>query len=142
MTTPKFIKVSDAGLLLPADAKDWVAVYQPALQLTWSRAALPCGEVDWKRAGEEAAALTLCGWSDWRLGTRLEYAHLIDDDLYDPVIPRAFFDKPFGWHWTGTECAPAGYAWCVYLGGGITYRLHQVNELFVRAVRAGQLLAI
>jgi hypothetical protein len=137
-------KVSDAGLLLPPDATEWVAVYDSDAQLTWTRDALPCGAVTWKKAKPAAEKLALCGFSDWRLASRFEWAHLIDDQRCAPAIDTDFFtiDDPYQWCWTGTECAPAGYAWIVNLGYGYSNRYGQTYHSHVRAVRAGQLLAI
>ena len=139
----RLIKVSADGLLLPADATDWVAVYQPDRQLTWTRDVLPCGAVPWARAVKEAAAVTLCGWTDWRAPSRLDYAHLIDDDMYGPAIDTAFFTVAdrYQWEWTGTKCTPSGVAWLVFLSRGYSGRYGQSVRTHVRAVRAGQISA-
>lgn len=140
----RLVKVSADGLLLPADATDWVAVYQPERQLTWTRDVLPCGAVPWARAVKEASAVTLCGWSDWRAPSRLDYAHLIDDNLYGPAIDTGFFTVAdrYQWEWTGTKCAPSGFAWGVYLFNGYSLRSSLSLHLHVRAVRAGQISAL
>lgn len=138
---PRFTKVSSEGLLLPSDATDWVAVYDAAQALTWTRRSLPGGVRTWKKAKAASEALTLCGWhGQWRLATRLEWAHLIDDSRVGPAIDPDFFtvEKNEYWCWTGTECAPSGCAWVVYLNGGNSGRYDVGDRLRVRAVRAGQ----
>jgi hypothetical protein len=138
---PRLIKVSAEGLLLPADAADWVAVYQPERQLTWTRDVVGSKRT-WSKAVKAAGEVGLCGWQGgWRAPSRLDYAHLIDDALYGPTIDTAFFTVAdrYQWEWTGTECAPSGYAWFVNLAGGGSYRDYVVLRGHVRAVRAGQL---
>ena len=73
--TPKFIKVSYTGILLPADATDWVAVYQPELHLTWMRHGVPGGSRTWSKAKAAAEALDLCGWAgQWLAASILSHA--------------------------------------------------------------------
>lgn len=138
---PRLIKVSAAGILLPADATEWVAVYQPELQLTWTRDVLPCGAVPWKKAVAAASKVEMCGWSDWRAPTRLEYAHLIDEPRYAPAIDPAFFTvaNSYQWEWTGTPHARSGAAWLVGLGYGYSNWDFHDDHGHVRAVRASQL---
>lgn len=137
----RLIKVSSAGELLPADAADWVAVYHPERELTWTRDVLDCGAVPWKRAVEAASAVTLCGWTDWRVPSHIDYAYLIDNDRYGPVLDTGYFTVAdrYQWEWTGTACKPSGYARCVLLSYGDSGINHQNDRHHVRAVRAGQL---
>ncbi len=137
----RLIKVSSAGELLPADAADWVAVYHPEHELIWTRDVLDCGAVPWQRAVEAASAVTLCGWTDWRAPSHIDYAYLIDNDLYGPVLDTDYFTVAdrYQWEWTGTACKPSGCARCVVLDGGYSFIGRQDYRLHARAVRAGQL---
>lgn len=147
MSAARYVKIDSAGKPLRATAKDWDAVLDNTTGLIWSRNALPCGRVNWKKAKTEVAKFKLCGKSDWRLPTHEELRGLIEDGLYNPAIDPKFFTfftlaERWDWCWTGTECAPAGYAWGVYLYGGSSSRGGQADGFRVRAVRAGQALAI
>ncbi len=134
--TDRFIKVSKTGLLLPRSSKTWVAVHEPAVQLTYTRKCLPIGAVNWQAAGKACAELDLLGWlGRWRLKTRQEWARLTDDQRYKPAFDTDVFT--FGrnewWMWTGTECLPAGCAWAVGVDDGYAFRRHRSVRDLVRA---------
>ncbi len=72
----RFTKVSPTGLLLPADATEWVAVYDSKLDVTWEKLfhAVP----SWERAQCLPRALGVAGFTDWRLPTAEELYLLAD----------------------------------------------------------------
>ena len=133
----RLIKVSSAGEMLPADAADWVAVYHPEHELTWTRDVLDCGAAPWQRAVKAASAVTLCGWTDWRAPSHIDYAYLIDNDLCGPVLDTDYFTVAdrYQWEWTSTACKPSGYARCVDLDYGDSNINLQSTRYLVRAVR-------
>lgn len=130
----------------PQDRRDpyWVACYDAALQLTLSRHALPCGQVNWKAAQAAAKKSRLCGFKVWTCGTRQQWQSIIEDDRCGPALDPEFFTlaERFEWVWTATPCAPLGYAWNVYLSLGDSLRFRQSGVCRVRAVCSGQLSAL
>ena len=60
---PRFMKHGPAG------SDDWNAVEDRETGLIWARAPLPGKRRNWEAAKKDAAALNLCGWTDWRLPT-------------------------------------------------------------------------
>jgi hypothetical protein len=139
-TAPRFIKVSAQGQLLPRDAADWDGVYIHAASLIVARR--PTAKaLTFKSANTACAASILCGAKAERSISLREFVnHLLEDARKTPAIDPEFFtiDDPYEWIWTCDECAPAGYAWSVGLGGGFSYRGHQGNHSRALAVRAGQ----
>lgn len=140
-TVPRFTKVSAKGKLLAPSAKDWVGVYDSLQQLTWMRRALSGGGRVWTEAVKAAAELDLCGLTGWLLGSRLEWAHLIDDMRYRPALDTDFFTVASNeyWCWTRTECLPAECAWAVSLGVGGTGRSLRSDHSLVRACCPSQI---
>jgi hypothetical protein len=135
----RFIKISAAGLELPDSATAWVAVKDTRLGLWWSVAETE--SMVQSEASQAAAALTIAGFSDWRLATVDELFALADRTRHTPAIDVALFPncKP-GWYWSATRAAysPTMCAWVVFFGdGGATFG-DQANLGFVRAVRAAQ----
>jgi hypothetical protein len=135
----RFIKIGADGLQLPDGAASWVAVKDTRLDLWWSVAETE--SMLQPKACEAAAALTIAGFTDWRLPTVDELFALADRARHTPAIDVALFPncKP-GWYWTSTRAAysPAMCAWVVFFGdGGATFG-DQGNLGFVRAVRATQ----
>ena len=134
----RFTKVSHAGLLLPEDASEWVAVYDSKLDVTWEKLfhAVP----SWERAQCLPRALGVAGFTDWRLPTAEELYLLADRRRAYPVIDTYFFpDTPSERFWASDGWAPAhaGCAWIVHFGGGSSYWVSCGAAGFVRAVRDG-----
>lgn len=139
----RYTKLDASGAALPADATghNAVQVDHPLLArpliVTAHRAAK---EMTWKQTAKWAEGLDVNGWS-WRLPT-VEEAFLIPDRSKHPALDVNFFPDfaDYEWIWTSTPDAesPAGYAWFVYLGHGVSGRFNQSFRGHVRAVRAGQ----
>ena len=139
LAEPSFVKLSAAGLQLPADADDWVAVKDRSTGLIWSRYNIGDESYKWAKAKEVAAGVDLCGWKDWRLPTRKELLTLVDDTRSSPAINTDYFDCKSDWYWTSTEAAQSsGYAWSVDFYGGNSNWSYRYSGGFVRAVRVGQ----
>lgn len=139
-TTSRLIKLGPSAEHLDIDVSEWVAVYDPKHDLTWSRT-MGARAVTQPKALEIASAVDLFGHKDWRLPTRAELLTLIDDTRVNPAIDVRFFPNcRADWYWTSTPFAssPSGIAWGVYFDGGFSYWSLQDDEGFVRAVRPGQ----
>lgn len=140
--TPRYIKVSESGLLLPFEATDWRAVYIPAAEITVPRELVLPGTGNWQWAQDKCAALHLNGWTNWQAISRLEFCdHLVDDQLYGPCVDKAFFTikDRYAIAWTRDEAAPRGYAVAVSLSHGVVYRTHRSNHSSALPCRPGQL---
>ena len=121
-----------------------IATYDSDTDLAWSAAPLPCGDVRWKQATKEAKDCGLLGLDGWRLPTIKELLSIIDYGRFNPAVDANHFKGPFDWHWSSTPdaSAPSDYAWYVYLSYGNAHRYDQAFHGQVRAVRAGQPLAL
>lgn len=134
----RFLKVSAAGEILPADATDHVIARDTTTGLEWTVAEQPA--MNWKAAKAWAESLDLRG-GGWRLPTVEELFLLADRSRYSPAIDQSAFPGcKNNWYWSGTVDAssPSGYAWFVNFYGGNSYWAHQHSEGPVRAVRPGQ----
>lgn len=141
---PHYTQLLDDGTprLDPQDG-DHVATYDASTGLIWAAAPLTCGEVPWAQAIEEAKKLRLFGATDWRLPTIRELLSIVDYDRFDPAVDTDAFKGSYGWTWSSTPAkSPSGCAWRVGLNGGASSRFHQALHFQVRAVRAGQPLAL
>lgn len=106
--------------------------------LTWSRTNVPGGHMNWAKAKEACAALTLAGFTDCRLPTIQELLTLVDYDRHDPAINTDVFACDSYWYWTSTPAhySPGGYAWIVNFDHGDSGWYYRGNGYYVRAVRA------
>lgn len=142
VATPRFLKVSAAGLLLPAGSTEHhVAVYDTLQQLTFTAAPLKDGErLTWKQAEKAATALDLCGRKgEWRLPSRMELLQIIDHDRAYPAVDPEFFTGPYDWTWTSTLWAGSSDgAWVVSFVYGHSGWNGRSTDGHVRAVCSGQ----
>lgn len=111
--------------------------------LAW-QAAVPAPRRSWTAAKQACDALTLAGWDDWRLPSRIELVSLIDHSRSDPAVDLAAFPfvpgggLPADWFWTSTPAAgEPTKAWYVYFYFGYPDIEESSSELGVRCVRAG-----
>jgi hypothetical protein len=84
-----------------------------------------------------AAGLTIGGFKDWYLPSRLEalllFGELRGIKAFDPGKPDGFAEA---WYWTSTQYAGyEGYAWYQSFGYGHQYYVHKDGQLRARAVR-------
>ena len=136
---------------LLANGKQWldpqdgecVAVFDTKTKLTWTRGVLE-GRRNWKDSLAAAAKVRLFGKDDWRAPTLEERLSINDYTKHSPALDTEHFAKDSGWEWTSTLDAgsPSVFAWFVALGYGDSFRYHQSPAYYVRAVRAGQPLAL
>lgn len=134
----RFTKVSPTGLLLPADAAEWVAVLDTKTNLMWDAKARAVE--GFQAAQAVPGTLSVAGFTDWRMPTVEELFCLADRTRVRPAIDTDFFpDTPNDWFWSSTVDAdsPSGCAWIVDFHLGSSYWANQDYEGFVRAVRDG-----
>jgi hypothetical protein len=136
---PRFIKLDGAGAELPADAKQWAAVFDRSTGLMWSAENVGNERLNHEAATKACAELQLCGLADWRLPTRAELLTLVDDTRHEPAIALEFFPTcRSSWYWTSTPAAwsPSACAWIVHFSLGNAYYYPRNHGAFVRAVRS------
>ncbi len=88
-------------------------------------------------AKRACARLTLAGYDDWRLPSRIELVSIVDLTRSEPSIhPVAFPRTPSDWFWTGSIAADrATEAWYVYFYFGYPKTDDVTNRFAVRCVR-------
>jgi hypothetical protein len=142
---PRFVNL-DTNCKAVAIGAEHVAVYDSVQDLIITKDVLP-GEANWKDSLKKAAGVRLFGREDWRAPTLQERFAIADHTRRDPALNTDHFAKGSGWEWTSnplvnSDGSPSGFAWFVGLGGGHALWGGQLSRHCVRAVCAGQSLAI
>lgn len=90
----------------------------------------------WADALAFCPSLSLAGYDDWRLPTRIELVSIVDDSLTDATMDSANFPgTPAGYFWTSSRLAGSlTDAWVVVFNGG-TYTVLTSDSSYVRCVR-------
>jgi formylglycine-generating enzyme required for sulfatase activity len=116
-----------AGVVLDQDTR-----------LMWQRQAAP-NELDWDSAGAYCGCLSLGGFDDWRLPTRIELLTIVDYTKQDPSIDETIFpDTPVTWFWTSSTVAEQPLAaWYLSFMDGNTHDAAKEVSYGVRCVRQG-----
>jgi hypothetical protein len=106
--------------------------------LTWQRA-LTGKLVTFADARRNCEELTLAGYDDWRLPSRIELASILDLTRTQPAIDVAVFpNTPSDWFWTSSAAAgDPQSAWYVYFYFGYPKTDLVSNQFSVRCVRGG-----
>lgn len=102
----------------------------------------------WANEGEVCGALTLGGFSDWRLPSKKELISIVNYGVSDIVAVTANYfpdTKPL-FYWTSTTNARVSdHAWTVYFNDGGVYNdffSHKLyDQNYARCVRGGQILS-
>jgi len=95
--------------------------------------------VSWQAAIDSCEALSLDGFSDWRLPNLNELISLVDYGTYSPSIDPTFQYTVSNGYWSSTTHANfASYAWGVNFSSGIQGSSSKSTSPYVRCVRAGQ----
>jgi len=93
----------------------------------------------WQSAIDTCEALSLGGFSDWRLPNVNELASLVDDTRINPAINTVFQNTASNLYWSSTSYAGLlNVAWVVYFNSGYQYKYFKDSNYYVRCVRAGQ----
>ena len=106
--------------------------------LMWQQA--EGGSMDWEGAITYCEALSLAGYTDWRLPNIKELESITEDSLYDPAIDTNYFpDTHTSFCWSSTTWAgSSSFAWHVYFdNGGVDISSKSIDG-YVRCVRGGQ----
>ena len=95
--------------------------------------------INWTGAISRCEALTLGGFSDWRLPNIKELQSIVDDTKANPAIVTAFVNTANNLYWSSTTSNNSStVVWFIYFGYGNTYRYDKYFSYYVRCVRAGQ----
>nr|MBC8236666.1 DUF1566 domain-containing protein [Candidatus Sulfurimonas ponti] len=106
--------------------------------LMWQDDATPSA-MTWTDAGAYCSALTLGGYTDWRLPTRAELQGIADYGRYNPAIDPTFQNTVSNVYWSSTTYANGtGNAWYLHFYVGYQYNYTKTGSFYVRCVRAGQ----
>jgi hypothetical protein len=111
-------------------------VLDSVTQLTWQRR-LSDLTYSWDEARSYCACLTLGGYDDWQVPSRVELVSIVDFTRQDPALdPVAFPDTPFEWFWSSSTVAGEdGLAWYVAFWDGNTHSSTTDSSYRVRCVR-------
>lgn len=84
-------------------------------------------------------ALTLGGYSDWRLPNEMELMRIVDYGMRPPAVNATYFPNTNeSVYWTSTSHALEVYSgWTVDFRNGVVYRELMRDSAFVRCVRGG-----
>jgi len=94
--------------------------------------------MNWATALTTCEALTLGGYSDWRLPNYNELYNLADRSRFNPAISPVFTNVVSGYYWTSTTGASdTSGAWRVYFDNGLDYWGNKTYSYYVRCVRGG-----
>ena len=111
-------------------------VVDDVTQLSWQRRVSE-RTYTWDEAREYCACLTLGGFEDWQLPSRIELVSIVDFTRQDPALdPVAFPDTPFDWFWSGSTVAGnRELIWYVAFFDGNTHTSSSDSAYHVRCVR-------
>lgn len=142
---PRFTNL-DANCKPVAIGVEHVAVYDSLQDLIFTKAKLP-GEANHADSLKKCKDLRLFGRTDWRAPSAHERFAIADVTKRDPAIDTKHFAKESGTEWTAdvfvnADGSPSDDAWYVGLGGGLVNWYSQSYLCGVRAVCAGQQLAL
>ena len=118
------------------DTHDEATVLDKVTGLLWQRTVDP-GSISFEEASQRCRELSLAGFQDWRLPSRIELVSLVAVDHTHPSIDAVAFSKtPPDWFWTasvGSESPRS--AWYVYFDVGYPKTDDQSNHFSARCVR-------
>ena len=132
LPNPQSFDVSQPGLVLDR-----------VTGLVWQRA-LDAQESSFADASQHCAELSLAGYDDWRLPTRLELISISNTTRTQPAIDvSAFPDTPSDWFWSSSLSAnDPQSAWYVYFYFGYPKTDLISNQFSVRCVRSSNRASI
>ncbi|MGK5092003.1 DUF1566 domain-containing protein [Deltaproteobacteria bacterium TL4] len=94
----------------------------------------------WEAAISYCEALSLGGYSDWRLPNVRELESITSDSTYAPAINTTYFlNTSSSNYWSSTTSADnTSDAWYVYFYYGYVNYYYKTYSYYVRCVRGGQ----
>lgn len=107
--------------------------------LMWQRNVLP-NPLSFSGAKQACEQLTLAGYDDWRLPSRIELVSILDLSRVQAAIdPIAFPQTPSDWFWSASAAAgDAQSAWYVYFYFGYPKTDLVSNQFSARCVRTAE----
>ena len=134
----RFLKLNADGIVLPVTAKGHVIVRDLATDLEWLVEHATNEAVAHAAAIEAAEAVTVGGYTNWRLPLRPELDSIVDLSRYNPAIDTDFFPGTHAaGYWTASpDASDPEYAWLVYFNYGSANLNPRNYHGFVRAVRS------
>ncbi len=104
--------------------------------LTWQRHHAP-EPLDWQTAASYCSCLSLEGYDDWTLPSRLELVSLVDYTRQNPALDsEAFPETPFEWFWSASPTAESSERyWFVAFWDGNTHAATVDQPYWTRCVR-------
>ena len=106
--------------------------------LTWQQAEI-AATTNWTGALQYASALTLGGYTDWRVPNIKELQSLNDETLVSPSLDTTYFPGAMAAaYWSSTSLfGTTNLAWYLDSTYGITTYLDKTNRCLLRCVRGG-----
>ncbi len=96
-------------------------------------------QTTWQGAIDRCEALTLDGYSDWRLPNKNELISIVDLSRYNPSIKSVFQNTISSHYWSSTTHADGSdNAWYVYFFNSNVEDGNKGYSFYVRCVRAGE----
>ncbi|PHS55641.1 MAG: hypothetical protein COB17_11250 [Sulfurimonas sp.] len=115
------------------DAKE--LVLDTTTKLMWQDDTTP-STMNWSSALNYCEALTLGGYSNWRLANFNELYFLADRTIFSPAINPVFKNVVSSFYWSSsTYVADNTLAWNVYFSNGYDYANNKTDNYYVRCVR-------
>lgn len=93
-------------------------------------------ERTWQEALDYCKALTLGGYTDWRLPNKKELESIVDYAAYNPAISPEFSGTDVSYFWSSTSNTNnTDFAWFVYFGSGFVNYGYKTHLHYTRCVR-------